>query len=71
VVGTTTRGVRGGRLGPTAIALLPGYSEAIVASNAAARGGLPRIETGGTLTKIEEGPTIILRSLATPVAVRR
>jgi hypothetical protein len=36
----------------------------------AVRGVLPRIETGATLTKIEEGPTIIVHRLVAPVAVR-
>jgi hypothetical protein len=35
-----------------------------------ARGVLPRIERGATLTKTQEGPTIILRRLVAPVTVR-
>lgn len=36
----------------------------------AARGVLPRIETGANLTKPEEGPTIIVRRLVAPVTAR-
>jgi hypothetical protein len=37
----------------------------------AARGELPRIETGATLTKPEEVPTIIVRRLVAPVVARK
>jgi hypothetical protein len=37
----------------------------------ASRGVLPGIETGATLTKIQDGPTIMLRRLVAPVTVRR
>jgi len=46
------------------------WFEAYWNGTVAARGVLPRIEMGATLTKPQDGPTIIVRRLVAPVTVR-